>query len=192
MTYKTYIQNHMTSALYIVICVVILTAYSTHIQAKKRVTINQKEAFPSMDEFYADDPQRNLKLSIEEMMGLYLVDPPRRHKSEATKIKRSSIHFHLWYPVAGKDITGLLSTAMGWLILGRTQYASGAQGLFSDLPDINRISLTFHEVYRPDKNKKKNIRHKVDTIYPYLLVSIRRQNFEQMATYVKNLAIFGP
>ena len=180
MNYKRYKQTYSVS-LYLIIG----SLWSMHfngnlLHAKKRVTINQNEAFPSMDDFYADDSQRNLKLSIEEMMGLYLVDPPRRHKSEMTEIKNNAIHFRLWYPIAGKDIQTLKSIAIGWLVLGRTQYASGVQGLFSDLPDIDRVSLTFHEIDRADKKKGQSNKNLVDTIYPYLLISITRKDFERL------------
>jgi hypothetical protein len=169
--------NHLVW-LIIIITLSIFT-YSTELYAKKVVTINQEDAFPSMDLFYDGDSQRDLKLSLEEMMGLYLVDPPRRHKSEITRLSDTQIHFHLWYPIANKSQRTLWSIAAHWLIFGRTQFASGAQGLFSELPGVNRVSLSFHEVYRPnEKSKQRKI--KVDRIYSYLLVSITRDAFERL------------
>ena len=170
-------------------CVMIGIVYPTILNAKKRITIDQKRAFPSMDSFYAQDVNRDLKLSIEEMIGLYLVDPPRRHLSEYTHLSSKHLHFHLWYPIANKSIQTLWSTAATWLILGRTQYATGAQGLFSELPSIQRITLSFHEVQRSKKNKRRKARQ-VDVIHPYMQVSIIRSDFEKLdVDLIKRCAI---
>ena len=39
--------------------------------------------------YAADDPAAALKMQIERLMGVYLVDPPRRHASEKVVVKVS-------------------------------------------------------------------------------------------------------
>ena len=53
----------------------------------------------SIDELYDGDPNADLKIISEREMGLYLVEPPRRHRSEVTGWKNQSLHFHLWRPI---------------------------------------------------------------------------------------------
>ena len=142
-----------------------------------------KGAFPKSDEelYSASDVWRNFKLMAEEMMGLYLVDFPRRHRSEVVDLnsKRNHLHFHLWVPIGEQSRTQLWSKAAYWLIFGRTQYAQGARGLFSELVELDKISISFHEVIRIGQEGRRRS-DKEDKIQVYLTLSISRSKFEQL------------
>ena len=170
-------------------CVVSFMSHTA--QAQKPQKIKQSQAFPtSADELYANDPWYNLKLSAEQEMGLFLVDPPRRHASEFTQYSNHHLHFHLWRPIS-ESTRAMWSRALGWLIFGRIKYSRGAQQLFSDIPSLKRITLSLHEVQRPRKNKdgvckseklkrRQLKKRKVDTVHTYLTLSITRRDFEHL------------
>ena len=147
--------------------------------AKKIVTIDQDKAFPSAYDLYrADDPWRELKLAAEQEMGLYLVEPPRRHASEITEFSNQHLHFHIWRPLTESKQT-IWSTGVGWLVFGRIKYSRGAQQLFSDIPDLKRITISFHEVERPGQKGRRRSK-KPDRIHNYLTLSLTRKDFEKI------------
>lgn len=167
-------------------------------QAQRPKKIKRSKAFPvSSGELYADDPWYNLKLSAEQEMGLYLVDPPRRHASEVTQYSNDHLHFHLWRPLSESN-QAMWSRALGWLIFGRIKYSRGAQQLFADIPTLRRITLSLHEVQRPknseragcasssSKRSKRRRRraeregNHVDTVHTYLTLSLTRRDFERL------------
>ena len=145
--------------------------------------IPSKGAFPESDaELYPEsDIWRNFKITAEEMMGLYLVDFPRRHRSEVVTLnkKRNHLHFHLWVPIGGQTRTQLWSKAAYWLVFGRTQYASGSRGLFGEMDGIDKISLSFHEVIRPGQEGRRPS-SKPDKIKQYLTLTLSRHKFEKL------------
>ena len=65
------------------------------------------------------------------------------------------------------------------LLFGRIKYSRGAQQLFSDLPDLKRITLSFHEVIRPEKKGRRRSK-RPDKVVTYLTLSIRRRDFERL------------
>ncbi len=162
----------------IAVCL-LLSSFSHITWAQKVRYIDQDKAFPSAYDLYAgDDPWRDLKLAAEEEMGLFLVEPPRRHASEITEFSNQHLHFHIWRPIAeGK--TAMWSRGLQWLIFGRIKYSKGAQQLFSDLPDLKRITISFHEVIRPERKGRRRSK-KPDKVYTYLTLSIKRDDFERL------------
>ena len=151
----------------------------------------------STEDFYADDPWYNLKLAAEHEMGLFLVEPPRRHASEMTQYSNDHLHFHLWRPISESN-QAMWSRALGWLIFGRVKYARGAQQLFADIPSLRRITISLHEIQRPRKSgqlgclsngakksrkkrhRRRNKESQVDTIQTYLTLSLTRRDFERL------------
>ncbi len=152
---------------------------STHAEAQRVVSIDQADAFPSAYDLYSEnDPWRELKLAAEQEMGLYLVEPPRRHASEITDYSGNHLHFHVWRPLT-ETKQALWSSGVEWLVFGRIKYSRGAQQLFSDLPDLNRITLSLHEVIRPKKKGRRRSK-KPDKVHTYLTLSLTRKDFERL------------
>ena len=157
----------------------ILSALIAESSAQKVKYIKQDQAFPSAYDLYAeDDPWRELKIAAEEEMGLYLVETPRRHASEITNFSKQHLHFHIWRPIAEEN-TVIWSRGLHWLLFGRIKYSKGAQQLFSDLPDLRRITLSFHEVIRPEKKGRRRSKQP-DKVITYLTLSIKRNDFEKL------------
>ncbi len=126
-----------------------------------------------------DDPQREMKADLERMMGIYLVDPPRRHPSERVVIDGGRVRFDIWQPVGRNTDVELKTRAVKWLVLGRTGFSKGARGIFSDYPSVAEVMLAFHEVTRPDKTKRRRTRQP-DKITRYLIIKLARDRFERL------------
>lgn len=129
--------------------------------------------------FYGADPQLAQKARIEEIMGVYLVDPPRRHESERITLEGGRIRVDLWHPVGRSSDTELKTRAVKWLVFGRTKYATGARGVFSEVPGAQEVVLVFHEVVRPDEKGRRRSAQK-DQINRYLAIKLERDRFERM------------
>lgn len=127
----------------------------------------------------ADDPQREMKVAIEKMMGIYLVDPPRRHPSERVVIDGGRVRFDIWQPVGSNTDKELKTRAVKWLVFGRTGFSNGARGIFSEYPQVAEVMLVFHEVMRPDKQKRRRTKQ-AEQITRYLILKLGRQKFERL------------
>ncbi|MEZ4465934.1 MAG: hypothetical protein R3F60_07740 [bacterium] len=128
---------------------------------------------------YDGDPDARRKLAIEAAMGIYQVLPPMRHPSEAVDLRGGQVRLNIWHPVGRQSDQELVSRAVKWLIFGRTRYARGVRGIFSDMPDVSEVLLVFHEVIRPDE-KGRRASKKPDEIKPYLAIKLDRRRFERM------------
>ena len=149
-------------------------------QAQEVTTVEQAQAFPTRADFYApDEPERALKIYAERELGLYLVDPPRRHASERVEYNNDHIHFHLWRPIAERSMNELWSEAAAWLVFGRIKYSQGSRALFGDLPSLKRVTLSLHEVIRPGEEGRRRS-EKPDEVHVYLTVSLTRDDFERL------------
>ncbi len=133
--------------------------------------------------YAADDPDAALKMQIERLMGVYLVDPPRRHASEKVVVKGDQVQIDVWHPVSRLSDTELKTRAVHWFVLGRTQYAPGVRGVFSELPQIDDARLVFHEVLRPDARGRRRGKQR-DQVKPYLVLRLDRRSFEKLAVDV--------
>ena len=111
---------------------------------------------------------------MEQMMGVYLTHPPRRHKSERITIKRNVVTVNVWQSILGMSNDELRCRAVEWLVFGRTQYGEGGRELLSRFPKYNRVNLKFHEVVRPKNSRRKT--NKPDRVVPYLSLSLRRKH----------------
>jgi hypothetical protein len=134
------------------------------------------QAQPSRKFYAIDDEQAAFKEKVENIMGLYLVDPPRRHESEVVQWDGKSLHFHLWLPIADFSDEQIIEKAMHWLIFGRIRYSQGARGILSDEMDVQNISLSFHEVQRKDPQSSAQ-----EKINPYVMLKLSRSQFEQIS-----------
>jgi len=126
-----------------------------------------------------NEPHARLKGKVESLMGIYLVHPPRRHHSERIQIRKKTVKASVWHPVGEASDTELMTRAVKWLIFGRTQYASGARGVFSTFDKIDRITLVFHDVIRTRRSsrRRRSVREKVKD---YLSLTIDRTQFERL------------
>lgn len=147
-------------------------------QAPREVSV--AEAFPTTPDFYPPDEQSlELKLAVEQAMGIYLVDPPRRHASERVDYADDHLHFHIWRPISGRSMTALWSEAASWLVFGRIKYSQGARLIFEMVPGLRQVTLSYHEVIRPGEDGRRRS-DKPDQVNTYLTVSLTREAFERL------------
>ena len=134
-------------------------------------------ARPGTGAFYAGDPQAREKERLEEVFGIHLTIPPRRHASERVEINDSAVTIAVWQPSSGQSDTALQTRAVQWFLLGRTQFSTGSRGLFSEWPEVQVATLVFHDVLRKDQ---KGRRLAAETVVPYLRVKLTRARFERL------------
>ena len=115
---------------------------------------------------------------VEREMGVYLVQSPRRHTSEKVTISRGRAVVDIWHPVHLMSDEEIKTRAVQWLIFGRTQYASGASGIFEGNPAIRSVTLRFHEVIRPGGNTRRQRGR--ERIKRYLAIRISRTDLENI------------
>jgi hypothetical protein len=125
----------------------------------------------------ADDPAGLLKARIEELMGVYLVDPPRRHASERVTMKGGDVKLTYWQTIASASDEELLAKAVQWFVFGRTQYATGVRGVFSEMPAVDHVELAFEEVVRPERRGR---RRGDEELHEYLSLDLSRAKFGQL------------
>lgn len=133
----------------------------------------------AMQIYGPDDPQREMKAAIEAMMGIYLVDPPRRHPSERVVIQGGRVRFDVWQPIGRNTDAELKTRAVKWLLFGRTSFSSGARGIFSEYPRVVEVMLVFHEVNRPDTKKRRRTQQ-TETLARYLILKLSRAKFSRL------------
>jgi hypothetical protein len=135
---------------------------------------------PRTAQFYgADDPLIEIKNQVEKHMGVYLCDPPRRHESERVHLKGKQVRVDLWQPVSRLSDLELKNRAVEWLVFGRTVYATGARGVFSEMAGVDDLLLVFHEVLRPDeKGRRKS--EQAEQVRRYMALRIKRDRFERI------------
>jgi len=135
---------------------------------------------PRAADFYpAKDPQRARKARIDEIMGVFQVHPPRRHPSERVRAKGKAIQIEVWHPVGRNTDVELKTRAVEWFVFGRTQYAQGVRGVFSEFSDISDVRLAFTEVIRPDEKGRRKSKQQ-DKVKRYLLLHLDRKRFERL------------
>lgn len=172
-------------ALYQALCVCVLLSAASQVWAAPKLSqettlVPQEQAFPVSKDFYpATEPDRDVKLWAERVLGLYLVDPPRRHASERVDFSNNHLHFHLWRPIGERSMVELWSEAAAWLVFGRIKYSSGARGLFSDLDGLERVTVSLHEVIRPGQEGRRKSKEP-DQVKIFLTISLKRADFERL------------
>ncbi len=156
----------------LLLCVLLLVATDATAQVRPdAVTARAAQVYG------ADDPTAPLKLRVEQLTGIYLVDPPRRHATERVSLKGGEVRITYWQTIGGATDEELLARAVGWFVLGRTQYATGARGVFGEMPAVERMVLTFEDVVRPER---KGRRRGEEEVHEYLTLEMSRAKFEQL------------
>ena len=102
---------------------------------------------------YPNDKDRKRKEQIEEIFGLYVLNPSRRDAGEKVVLKPSKtgksmgIELNLYYdqrPSFTKSKTKC--NAYQWLLLGRFGEGGGVRTLFDRFKDVNYADIHFYTV----------------------------------------------
>lgn len=157
-----------------------LTLLGITADARAQARVRADAVAPKVADFYPpDEPDARRKAQIDRIMGVYQVHPPRRHPSERVRMKGNAVQIEVWHPVGRNSDVELKTRAVEWFVFGRTQYADGVRGVFSEFPDIQDVRLAFTEVIRPDE-KGRRASAKPDKVKRYLLLHIDRRRFERL------------
>lgn len=133
----------------------------------------------AVDVYGSDDPLAAQKARIDELMGVFQVHPPRRHAAERTRMKGKAVQIEVWHPVGRNTDVELKTRAVEWFVFGRTQYAQGVRGVFSEFPEVGDVRFAFVEVIRPDQKGRRQSKQE-DQVKLYLLLHLDRRRFEQL------------
>jgi hypothetical protein len=125
--------------------------------------------------YAADDPQRQTKLKIEELMGAYALKWPQRDVEEVVHIDGDAADVRVWVSIGSRDENELTCKALQWLVLGRHQWAPGARGVLGEFPALKTLKLSFLDVRvnREGDNGKKHTK-------TYMTLRIARDDFNTL------------
>ena len=124
------------------------------------------------------EPDSSLKRRVESLMGVYMVHGTRRHKWVRVTKRRSTVKVTIWHPVGETSTQELITRAVQWLVFGRTEYARGARGVFSEFTNIDAVSLEFTDIIRKENTRRR--RKKPDRLKTYLSIQLTRKAFEKL------------
>ncbi|MSP74345.1 MAG: hypothetical protein EXR76_19620 [Myxococcales bacterium] len=133
-------------------------------------------------EVYKGDPDAARKVRVEELFGLYLVDPPRRHASERVELTPGGVTLNYWQPLGESTDAMLIARAVQFFLLGRTQFGAGVRSIFDALSAVSEVTLVFHEVSRHEGGSKQQHGRRAgdETVTPYLRLRLSRSRFERL------------
>lgn len=97
------------------------------------------------ESMYGNDPRRELKEDIEDVYGMYILNPSRRHPKERVELSGDNAEFWLYYDPRKLDGDELKCDAIRWLVLGRFG-KGGAQPFFAQFPKINAVELDMFQL----------------------------------------------
>lgn len=130
----------------------------------------------ALRQIYGEDPLFNTKLDIERHLGIYLIAWPQRDDVERVEIQRKSIDAAVWISIGGREENDLACKLVRWTIFGRTRWARGARGVFSEFADLDAISIRFINVRQRD-GKKGRVKKEVNEL---MEGRISRRDFEKL------------
>lgn len=104
-------------------------------------------AAPAMaaETMYGNDPNRELKEEVEDVYGMYILNPSRRHPKERVEISGDNVELWLYHDPRKVDGDKIKCDAIRWLILGRFG-KGGAQPFFAQFPKFNSVELDMFQL----------------------------------------------
>lgn len=97
------------------------------------------------ESMYGNDPKRELKEDVEDVYGMYILNPSRRHPKEKVEINGESVELWLYHDPRKVDFDKLKCDAIRWLVLGRFG-KGGAQPFFAEFKKFNAVELDLYEL----------------------------------------------
>src|SRR5688500_14292661 len=127
---------------------------------------------------YANDPNRELKEDIEDVYGMYILNPSRRHPKEKVEVKDESVEIWLFHDPRKTDNDKLKCDAVKFLLMGRFG-DGGAKRFFAEFPKFNSVELDLYQLATSrtvDKDGKYTVNKTPKTI---LKVKISRKKSDE-------------
>ena len=142
---------------------------------------------------YEGDPNREVKEDIEEIFGIYILNPSRRHGKEKVLVKKDLVEMWLFYDQRRPSIDRIKCYAFRWLLLGRYGTQQGVRTLFSKYSRFNRVDLIFYTLQSNRTLEKRGVYRVNKTSQRYLAARISRKRAGKLDwdALEKSLAIDG-
>lgn len=99
----------------------------------------------SAETMYGNDPAREVKEDIEDVYGLYILNPSRRHPKEKVEVNGDTVELWLYHDPRKKDLERIKCDAYKWITLGRFG-KGGAQPFFAQFPKFNAVELILFQL----------------------------------------------
>ncbi len=130
----------------------------------------------ALRQIYPEDPLFETKLRLERHLGVYLIRYPQRDESERVEINKRDVDASIWVSIGSREENDLACKMVRWLVFGRTTWARGARGVFSDFQDLNALTLRFVNVRLRD-NKRGRVKKQVHEV---MEATLTRRDFEKL------------
>lgn len=97
------------------------------------------------ESMYGNDPKREIKEDVEDVYGMYILNPSRRHPKEKVEINGENVELWLYHDPRKPDLDKLKCDAIRWLVLGRFG-KGGAQPFFAEFKKFNAVELDVYQL----------------------------------------------
>ena len=94
---------------------------------------------------YENDPARQTKESIEEIYGVYILNPSRRRPEEKVEIKNDIAELWLYVDPRKPDFNRVKCDGLKWVLIGRFG-KGGAQPFFNEFDKLNNVDLNIFQL----------------------------------------------
>ncbi|HVO29687.1 MAG TPA: hypothetical protein VMV18_03090 [bacterium] len=125
------------------------------------------------DTMYPDDANRQLKESIEDAYGLYILQPSRRNPKEKVEISDDNVEMWLYFDPRKPDYDRMKCEAYKWVLLGRFGIG-GAQPFFEKFPKYKAVDLVVYRLASERTMDKDGNYHVSKTPSAYLKLRVSR------------------
>lgn len=146
----------------------------------------------AIDTMYPDDANRQLKESIEDTYGIYILNPSRRNAAEKVEIKGETVELWLYYDPRKPDYDKQKCEAYKWIMLGRFG-VGGAKPFFEKFPHYKYVDLVVYRLVGDRTLDKEGNYHisKTPSVYMKMRLSRARAQKLDWAAVTKELKRAG-
>ena len=136
-------------------------------------------AYAATDTMYENDPNRQVKESIEDTYGLYILQPSRRNSKEKVEINDDNVEFWLYYDPRKPDPEKIKCEAYKWLLVGRFG-VGGAQPFFAKFPRYKAVDLVIYRLASERTMDANGQYHVSKSPSAYLKLRVTRARAEKL------------
>ena len=146
---------------------------------------------------YDGDKQQKMKEDIEAIFGVYIINPPHRHKDEKVFLKQDrrgnkTVELRVFFDQRRAAPRRVECFAYRWLLFGRFGQG-GSRTLFSRYPKVRNADIIFYTLTSKRSVAKDGKYTVVKTPKPYLRARVSRLRAKRLDwdTLEKSMSING-
>ena len=130
-------------------------------------------SFAATDSMYDNDPAKQVKESIEDTYGIYILQPSRRNQKERVEINDDNVELWVYYDPRKPDDNKIKCEAYRWLMLGRFGIG-GAQPFFEKFPKYKAVDMVVYRLNSERTMDKDGQYHVSKTPSAYMKLRLTR------------------